>query len=336
LAKKEEILMLTREEFWSKIHTVEATPTCWPVYKIVHQTIGAIYMLAPRHRPRKVEYIIPKLLDRLEHHEKVKTIGADGTEKFYYFEMSLKELKGLIKDTLMTIREFRELNLTQNEFDQDADPDDPSRSGVVFTSRYTVHSEDRWREEFIDLDACIQNIYCGLRDEEVVGICFESPEGLKKRIFNFMWDARRKLFGPLMDKRAEKEAKEESTVQAKSTETASSPGVSSSDEIPWNNVGKTSLRDYVAAYVFKDSLIRLWKFDSSADDTVCTSVVMITAGILPNDNDEDFDVCREWKVLDGTGWQAKYSDCPVIGVTNIRCERYPEAINIVINPVGVD
>ncbi|MCM1214153.1 MAG: hypothetical protein NC548_06485 [Lachnospiraceae bacterium] len=344
--------MLTKDEFWSKIKVVEETPMCWPVYEVMHQTIGAIYMLAPRHQPRKVEYIIPKLLAKLENHEKVESSGADGTEKFYFFTISLKDLKNLLRDVLMSISEYRELNLTQIEYENEVNPDDESRSGFVFTSRYDVYPEDHWKEEFIDLEACVQNIYCGLRDAKVVDMCFDSPESIRTRINHKMWDLKCKWFGPLMDKHAEKEAnkKEEAakkTAMNESSNDDNSSKLAVSPEVvkkvdavlgkSAESIGQMTLREFIGHYVCKNTLIHLWKFVSKYDGTVGSMKQLLVNHEPQGENDESFsDVGMEWQILDGSGWQAKYADCLVIGITDIITEHDREAINIIINPIGVD
>lgn len=42
------------------------------------------------------------------------------------------------------------------------------------------------------------------------------------------------------------------------------------------------------------------------------------------------EIGMEWAILDGSGWQAVFKSWEVIGVTDIVCESYPEAVNIVI------
>jgi hypothetical protein len=37
------------------------------------------------------------------------------------------------------------------------------------------------------------------------------------------------------------------------------------------------------------------------------------------------DTCMEWELI-----KSDYSNCTVVGVTDILCEQYPEAVNIVI------
>lgn len=323
--------MIFREDFWKIIKRIEAKGSihCWPIYVIAEHTAAALYMLAPLHKPRKMEYIMDKYVSRLRKHEEVKSHGADGTEKFYYFETDFDGIRKIIKDTLFGIREFRELNLTQNEYEAEIDPDDPNRNNYVFTSAYDVYPEDHWREDFIDLDAAIQNIMCGLRDAIAVDACFDAPENLKTKLNHFVWDIKRKF-------RRFEAPREEVAATTDSTSTKSFKEVMEEtmqkDAMP---VGHTTLSDFIKAYVCRNSIIRLWRYIPN-EDGVGSVPLMITEHNSRDVNDGDKEVGMEWAILDGSGWQAKYSECLVIGISDIVCPSYPEAINIIINPIGID
>ena len=76
------------------------------------------------------------------------------------------------------------------------------------------------------------------------------------------------------------------------------------------------LKDFVATFVYPNSLIRLW--------------VPIKDGhkMLHKGNDS---VCMEWELLKNKTWLSLYNDHEVIGVTDIVSDDfYREAINIVI------
>ena len=116
----------------------------------VKYTIGEIYYLAPNHNPRGIseirEAIISRFMDGCEH------IGRD----FFYHEIALKDLYKFISDILMPIEKFRELNLSQREFDSGIKVDDENRAEFVLTDMYgSIPKYD----SFIDLNACIQNIF---------------------------------------------------------------------------------------------------------------------------------------------------------------------------------
>ena len=94
--------MIHREDFWKIIRAIESKGriTTWPVYIIAEHTAAALYGLAPRHQPRKMEYIMSKFVSRMETHEQVKSHGATGTEKFYYFETDFDGIRTIIHDLL--------------------------------------------------------------------------------------------------------------------------------------------------------------------------------------------------------------------------------------------
>lgn len=323
--------MIHREDFWKIIRGIESKGrlTHWPVYVIAEHTAAAIYCLAPRHQPRKMEYIMSKFVSRMQKHEQVKSVGTEGTEKFYYFETDFDGIRAIIKDILFGIREFRELNLTQNEYEAEVDPDDPNRGCYVFTSRYDVYPEDHWRDDFIDLDAAIQNIMCGLRNSRAVEACFDSPENIKTKLKYTLIDIKRKF---MRERVHAHDCKEFPSDDGKSfKEVLNDAAVSAA-----NSVGTIPLKEFVSKYVCHNSMIRLWRFAPKDDGTVGTVTRMITEHDSRDANDGDSEVGMEWELLKGVGWQTKFADCPVIGVTDILCEHYREAINIIINPVGID
>lgn len=75
------------------------------------------------------------------------------------------------------------------------------------------------------------------------------------------------------------------------------------------------LKDFIEKFVCKNTLIRLWT-------EIPCGHKMITDG--------DTEVGMEWQITDGTGWQSKYCNRTVIGVTDIVCNSYNAAVNIVI------
>lgn len=77
-----------------------------------------------------------------------------------------------------------------------------------------------------------------------------------------------------------------------------------------------SLYNFISKFVCSNSLVRLWT-------EIPGGHKMIHRG--------DSSVCMEHEILRGKTWQARYSSCQVIGVTDIVVDDfYREAINIVI------
>ena len=84
-----------------------------------------------------------------------------------------------------------------------------------------------------------------------------------------------------------------------------------------------NLETFIKAFVCPNTLIRLWiKHESGYK-------------LLFNEETEK-EVGEEWKITAGIGWQAAYAGWLVIGVTDILCREYPEAVNIVIQKEGAD
>lgn len=75
------------------------------------------------------------------------------------------------------------------------------------------------------------------------------------------------------------------------------------------------LKDFIKEFVCKNTLIRLWEPFNGGHK-------MLTDG--------ETEVGMEWEIVDGKGWQAKYADREIVGVTDILCETCREAVNIVL------
>lgn len=76
------------------------------------------------------------------------------------------------------------------------------------------------------------------------------------------------------------------------------------------------LKEFIEKFICKNTIIRLWTPIKSGHKMLC---------------EDDKEVCMEWELLKGSVWQSKYSDCDVIGVSDIVVDTYKEAVNIVID-----
>lgn len=123
---------------------------CVSLSDFIDYTVGVIYYLAPNHKPRFIYETVDKIIERFK--VNCLTVGKD----FFYHEIELKDLYKFIKDILMPIETFRALNLSQNEYEKGISVDDKGRPEFCFISRYSWVSKD---DDFVDLDACIQNIF---------------------------------------------------------------------------------------------------------------------------------------------------------------------------------
>lgn len=123
---------------------------CVSLDEFIRVTTGWIYGLAPYHKPRFIDEIVDEIIKRFK--ANCKSIGTD----FFYYEVELKDLYKFIENILMPIDKFRDLNLSPSEYEQGIDVDDPNRPKFLFVSAFDSVADDN---NFVDLDACIQNIF---------------------------------------------------------------------------------------------------------------------------------------------------------------------------------
>ncbi|QVK17751.1 hypothetical protein KHQ81_13000 [Mycoplasmatota bacterium] len=124
---------------------------CLSERNLMFAIAGQLYDQAPNRQPRKADVIMKKVK------EAFRKIAYNSNE-FYTCEVDSKKLNEFIHNLLFSIDEFRELNLSQTEFDAGVKVDDPNRGKYKFTSRYDVETPDSWKTDFIDLDAFERNV----------------------------------------------------------------------------------------------------------------------------------------------------------------------------------
>lgn len=134
------------------------------VDQLVKAVSGCIYEIAPNHAPRKMDVIMSKLVSKLRSHTDTETL-FEGYNTFYFIHSDFQGIEQLLREVLWDIPEFLELNLTQNEYEDGVKVDDEDRNdGIVFVTRCGSGMLD-WRNDFIDLDAVIQNAIYSLKLE---------------------------------------------------------------------------------------------------------------------------------------------------------------------------
>lgn len=124
---------------------------CVSLDEFIRYTIGEIYSLAPYHKPRFIEEIADGIISNFK--VNCKSIGRD----FFYHEVEMKNLYKFIENILMPIDKFRELNLSQDEYETGVKVEDEDRPKFAFVSALSDIPDD---SDFVDLDACVQNIFC--------------------------------------------------------------------------------------------------------------------------------------------------------------------------------
>lgn len=80
-----------------------------------------------------------------------------------------------------------------------------------------------------------------------------------------------------------------------------------------------TLFEFIKAFVRPNTLLRLWVEIGGQ------------AHYYLHDEETGSNVTMEWAILDGSSWASEYSNCNVIGVTDILCSEHPDAVNIVID-----
>lgn len=111
---------------------------------------GQLFDQAPNREPRKAEIIMKKVRDKFR--EK-----ACNDNEFYTLNIPEDELYDYIKNILMSIDEFRELNLTYIEYQNNVSVDDPNRTKYNFVTAFDKEDSESWKNDFIDLDAFVRN-----------------------------------------------------------------------------------------------------------------------------------------------------------------------------------
>lgn len=114
---------------------------------------GQLYDQAPNRQPRNADEIMRKVKENFRNNplcvndNEYFTIRVENDKVYKFFE-----------DILFSIPEFRDLNLTQIEYENGVQVDDENRGKYHFISRYDVYDSESWKSDFIDLDAFIQNV----------------------------------------------------------------------------------------------------------------------------------------------------------------------------------
>lgn len=133
--------------------------------KIIAGVTGTIYEMHPYHMPENIDKIVAKLNEWYENTPDC-TGKVNSTFKLFEWE-SFSDFEKWLKDFLMNIKEFRDLNISRKLKDQGVtDCEDERNQGMYFTSRYDVDTKDSRYGDFIDLDACIRNIIISIDHEQ--------------------------------------------------------------------------------------------------------------------------------------------------------------------------
>ena len=129
--------------------------------QLIEAFTGVIYRMHPYHKPENFDKLMDALLERLD----TKAENYKGKKlTFIILEYeSINDFKKKLKEFLFEIKEFRQLNISKKLKDAGVeDINDDRNKGYRFSSAYDVDTEDERYTDFVDLDACIQNIVCSV------------------------------------------------------------------------------------------------------------------------------------------------------------------------------
>ena len=125
--------------------------------QLIEAFAGVIYGMHPYHKPENFDKIMDALLKHID--TKAKTHNGKKCTFIMLEYESIDDFKKKLKEFLFEIKEFRQLNISKKLKDAGVeDIDDERNSGIKFSSRFDRDTEDERYTDFIDLDACIQNI----------------------------------------------------------------------------------------------------------------------------------------------------------------------------------
>lgn len=125
--------------------------------QLIEAFTGVIYRMHPYHKPENFNKIMDALLERLD--TKAKTHNGKKLTFIILEYESINDFKKKLKEFLFEIKEFRQLNISKRLKDAGVeDIDDKRNSDIKVSTRYDVNTKDERYTDFIDLDACVQNI----------------------------------------------------------------------------------------------------------------------------------------------------------------------------------
>lgn len=123
---------------------------------VINAVAGVIYAMHPYHNPENINDIIEAIEKAWK--ERVPEKEKKHTFKLINFEEWV-ELKAFLHEILWNVEAFKQLNISRKLKDLGVkDADDKRNQGFRFTDRHSVDTEDGRYTDFIDLDACLQNV----------------------------------------------------------------------------------------------------------------------------------------------------------------------------------
>ena len=125
--------------------------------QLIEAFAGVIYRMHPYNKPENFDKLMDALLEHLD--TKAETYKGKKLTFIVLEYESINDFEKKLKKFLFEIKEFRQLNISKKLKDAGVeDIDDKRNSGIKFSTRLDIDTEDERYTDFVDLDACIQNI----------------------------------------------------------------------------------------------------------------------------------------------------------------------------------
>lgn len=126
--------------------------------EIINGIAGIIYYMDPYHMPENMDRIMGGVNQFYDEKEDSVSHKKNKTFKIFIYN-GYQELYKEIETLLKSIKEFNDLNISRKKKEQGVkDKNDKRNIKFAVYSIYDSDTKDRRYTDFIDLDACIQNI----------------------------------------------------------------------------------------------------------------------------------------------------------------------------------
>lgn len=124
---------------------------------LIEAFTGVIYRMHPYNKPENFDKIIDALLKYLD--SKAETHNGRKLTFILLEYESINDFEKKLREFLFGIKEFRQLNISKKLKDAGVeDINDDRNKGIKFSDKHSIETEDERYTDFIDLDACVQNI----------------------------------------------------------------------------------------------------------------------------------------------------------------------------------
>ena len=119
-------------------------------------TVSTVYQFAPMYKPRKIDKIVEHIHDWFEKNRINKHF-----KPLIVIKNNLEEITKKVEEILLSCEEFKELNLSQREYEKGIAVNNKNRRNLFTGIGYKIDPLD----DFIDLEACISSIAHKLKEE---------------------------------------------------------------------------------------------------------------------------------------------------------------------------